>query len=728
MKVFSWLLLFLVCLHTGFCDIRWCTISEQERKKCDAMKNAFAGANLLPVLACVQGNSSISCAQMISDQKADAVTLDGGMIYQAGKHFNLKPIVGESYGQDLGSSYYAVAVVRKDSTVNINSLKGLKSCHTGMNRTAGWNVPVGYLVDSGRVSAMGCNIAKAVGEFFSQSCVPGAGSTNVTSLCDLCVGDERGQNKCEPGPQEFYSGYSGAFRCLAERAGDVAFVKHNTVFENTDGHNPAIWAQDLQSRDFQLLCQDGSRADVTEWRRCSLARIAAHAAVARSDADALTIFQLLDEGQKQFGAENSTFKMFDSTEYGGKNLLFKDSTTELILIPDQTYEAWLGQEYLRTVKAINCDPSQVPENLRWCTLSTAEIWKCSDMAVAFKNKILNPTIQCISGENTEACMKMIQAKQADAITLDGGDIYKAGNIYGLVPAAGERYFDEQYANYYAVAVVKKSSSNAFTINDLRGKKSCHTGYNRTAGWNIPVSVLISKGFITPKGCDIATAVGEFFSKSCIPGANKIGFPTNLCELCKGDENQKKKCVLGDEEPYFGYGGAFRCLVEDAGDVAFVKYSTVFEYTDGKNPASWAANLKSSDFQLLCPNGARAEVDQYAGCNWAPVPAHAVMVHPDINIHAVFGLLDKAQAFFGYGSNDTFAMFKSSNYEGKDLLFKDSTIKIVPVEEKTTYLKWLGNEYVKTLQGMHCPSEAAAVNSGTIALLFLSSFLLLSFHP
>lgn len=61
---------------------------------------------------------------------------------------------------EVGTSYYAVAVVRRNFNVTINTLKGVKSCHTGINRTVGWNVPVGYLVESGRLSVMGCDVLK----------------------------------------------------------------------------------------------------------------------------------------------------------------------------------------------------------------------------------------------------------------------------------------------------------------------------------------------------------------------------------------------------------------------------------------------------------------------------------------------------------------------------------------------------------------------------------------
>ncbi|XP_036075621.1 melanotransferrin isoform X3 [Rousettus aegyptiacus] len=652
---------FCLALRTALSrmEVRWCTTSDPEQQKCSNMSKSFQEAGIQPSLLCVQGTSADHCVQLITALEADAITLDGGAIYEAGKEHGLKPVVGEVYDQEVGTSYYAVAVVKRSSNVTINTLKGVRSCHTGINRTVGWNVPVGYLVDSGRLSVMGCDVLKAVSDYFGGSCVPGAGETRYSeSLCRLCRGNTAGEGVCDKSPLERYYDYSGAFRCLAEGAGDVAFVKHSTVLENTDGKTLPSWGQALLSQDFELLCRDGSRADITEWRQCHLARVPAHAVVVRANTDGGLIFRLLNEGQRLFSHEDSSFQMFSSEAYGQKNLLFKDATSELVPIATQTYEAWLGPEYLHAMKGLLCDPNRMPHYLRWCVLSTPEIQKCGDMAVAFSRQRLKPEIQCVSAESPQDCMERIQAGQIDAVTLSGEDIYAAGKTYSLVPAAGERY--------------------------------------------APVS--------------------EFFSASCVPVNNPKHYPSSLCTLCVGDEQGRNKCVGNSQERYFGYSGAFRCLVENAGDVAFVKHTTVFDNTNGHNSEPWAAELRSEDYELLCPNGARAEVSQFADCNLAQIPSHAVMVRPDTNIFTVYGLLDKAQDLFGDDHNKNgFKMFDSSDYHGQDLLFKDATIRVVPVGEKTTYHDWLGLDYVAALEGMlsqHCSGAAVTAPRASLLLLLL----------
>lgn len=58
--------------------------------------------------------------------------------------------------------------------------------------------------------------------------------------------------------------------------------------------------------------------------------------------------------------------------------------------------------------------------------------------------------------------------------------------------------------YFVVAVVKRNSSNAFSLNELRGKRSCHSALGSPAGWDIPVGALVRRGFIQPRDCDVLT--------------------------------------------------------------------------------------------------------------------------------------------------------------------------------------------------------------------------------
>ena len=102
------------------------------------------------------------------------------------------------------------------------------------------------------------------------------------------------------------------------------------------------------------------------------------------------------------------------------------------------------------------------------------------------------------------------------------DIYPTGKDHSLVPVVGEDYGAGHGISYKAVAVAKKSKNMRFKA--LKGKKSCHTGAGKTAGWNVPVGTLLREGLMMPdKSCNAYVAASKFFSESCVPSESEVTF-------------------------------------------------------------------------------------------------------------------------------------------------------------------------------------------------------------
>ena len=67
-----------------------------------------------------------------------------------------------------------------------------------------------------------------------------------------------------------------------------------------------------------------------------------------------------------------------------------------------------------------------------------------------------------------------------------------------------------------------------------------------------------------------------------------------------------------------------CRDTDGGDVAFAKHTTVRENTGSRNQADWARNRRSDDYELLCTDGTRKDIDDWASCNLGEVPSNAIV--------------------------------------------------------------------------------------------------------
>ncbi|KAI4460422.1 transferrin [Holotrichia oblita] len=266
-----------------------------------------------------------------------------------------------------------------------------------------------------------------------------------------------------------------------------------------------------------------------------------------------------------------------------------------------------------------------------------------------------------------------------------------------------------------------------------GKYTCHSGINTAAGWIYPMAYLISNGWVRPYGCNSVRAAAEYFTKSCIPGALSTEYNTgmpydNMCDLCRGSSFQY--CRRDASEVFYGHTGAFRCLVEGGGHVAFVKHTTAIENTGGKRREWWARDALVDDFELLCPDGGtRAEINDYLTCNLGKVKANAIVTrggydYNETQINAFINLFMYAQTFYGSNIADEFrfSLFYSTPPH-TDLIFQDAATQLKVIEPKyREYSAYLGRDFMRAKRIVDCYSGTPIINPSlaTIGVMITAS--------
>ncbi|CAK9823344.1 MELTF [Anthophora retusa] len=426
-----------------------------------------------------------------------------------------------------------------------------------------------------------------------------------------------------------------------------------------------------------------------------------------------------------------TFNLFESAPRYGMhhNLIFSDSARDFVQLPekDQMYTGYLGRSLDQILGVRRCPVNR----MTLCITSDPEMEKCIKMKIALKAQLLKPELNCHKGHSQIHCMQAIRNGIADVAILDTSDIYTAGLRFELIPFISEVY-NLPTPEYYVVAVAKEEDDNT-DLTYLKNKYTCHTGINTAAGWVYPLAYLISNTWIRGYGCDSVRAAAEYFSKSCVPGALSTEYNTgvpydNMCDLCHGASF--RYCRRDASEDYFGYTGAFRCLVEGGGHVAFVKHTTVAENTDGKRREMWARNTFTKDFELLCPDGTRRPTTDYVHCNLGKVASNAIVTrggyygYNETQINAYINLFIYAQQFYGRKEQDefSFSMFYSQP-PYSDLIFQDATQQLIVIPpEKREFSAYLGPDFMRARRIVDCNAGASAIEQSivaTIAMIILT---------
>uniref|UniRef100_A0A336LQ04 CSON000095 protein n=1 Tax=Culicoides sonorensis TaxID=179676 RepID=A0A336LQ04_CULSO len=768
----------------------WCTVSQEEFYKCGNLTRQLERDRQLfdddyLAINCTLVFDMDDCIAAIDQERAHLMTLDGGQVFAAGRYNSLVPIMQETYEGDV-KAYHAVAVVKKGTLPEVRSirdLRGKKACFSYVGSLAGWTVPIHELQKRGGMQIVDCNNhVKSAIEFFGPSCAVNSLvnknnpiGDNSDKLCQLCIGKIPGGRCSGTDP---YAGFEGAFRCLVE-AGDVAFLRHNTVDEMVKSKS----FRSLTADTFELLCTDGTRAPLSEYRSCSWGKVPSHAVVtssARTSEERRQYQRFLTklvefysvkrtnsslngntdtnsynnnnydrnynrydqttqryitgrnwEDRQRFESQNpydqdenymnqtkyEQFELFDSYRYGKKvDLMFSDNTHSLALIKedDQLHTTYLGDSLNIIMEVRQCPVGR----MTLCVTSDAEYDKCIKMRTALKAQLVKPEMICYKAHSHINCMQAIQSGTADVTVLDASDVYTAGLRYNLIPFISEIY-NLPTPEYYVVAVAKEEDPDT-ELTYLKGKYTCHSGVNTAAGWVYPMAYLVSNGWMRPYGCDSMRAAAEYFTKSCLPGALSSEYNTgvpydNLCDLCHGASF--RYCRRDASEDYYGNTGAFRCLVEGGGHVAFVKHTTVLENTGGKRTEWWARDALPDDYELLCPDGTRAEVQEYERCNLGKVKANAIVTrggdaYNETQINAFINLFVYAQQYYGRKEHDDFgfSMFYSPD-PYHDLIFQDATRQLQVIDKRERYFSdYVGPDFMRAKRITDCHAGAFSISS------------------
>jgi melanoma-associated antigen p97 len=160
--------------------------------------------------------------QSVSSGQADAAFVDGAAGWLGWQRFGLEAVAATLESDDRTHYVAAAWVLNASRFQQVEDLRGADSCHTGLLKSAGMFMPLGWLIRNGYVDRVGpddvASIEPTADAFFGTARIP--------------------RSDADP-----YGNYAGALRCLSEGLGEVAFGKDTT---------PATFCVDGAAQDWCL--------------------------------------------------------------------------------------------------------------------------------------------------------------------------------------------------------------------------------------------------------------------------------------------------------------------------------------------------------------------------------------------------------------------------------------------------------------------------------------------
>lgn len=668
-------------------------IPEKYAKECAKMMEDSTSKGF--PISCISGRDRYDCIERVGKKEADIVAVDPEDMYLAAKNklaekagYSVVEQVRTKEEPDATHRYEAVAVIHKDLNIdNVQGLKGLKSCHTGVGRNVGYKIPITKLTAMGVLADINNpeysareNELRALSTLFSKGCLVGRWSPDpeinqrlketYNNLCALCEKPD----VCDY--PDTYSGYEGALRCLAHNGGQVAWTKVIYVkrfFGLPVGVTPAVPTSENPA-DFRYFCPDGSKVPIdAHTKPCTWAARPWQGYM--TNGDDVNNAEAIQSELTQLGHLGEDEK----ADWWKDLMLLSDKTLAVAAPPVSPEEHLKSAKYMDVIERNSGAPER---DARWCVWSQSALDKCHSLSRAAFSRDARPRFDCILEQDEVACLKAVRDNGADITVIDGGSVKLAIENYNAKPIVAEAYGNgSTHVNERPAVAVVKSGSSINGLGDLRGKKSCHSGYiGDFAGHSAPAHILKQKELINEPG-----EIDTFFSESCAPGAP---LHSKSCQLCvgnikSGDDQVKEatKCRPTNAEHYNGGKGALRCLKDGKGDVAFLPLTALQQLDNEKDGAG-----KHEDYALLCPNGGQAPINEWERCNLGLEPPRIIVSSAEKTPNTLEELKHGILAASTLFSKQPALLRLFGPWDDKrNVLFKDNVKELISTDN--TWDKW-----------------------------------------
>ncbi|KAF6773077.1 hypothetical protein AHF37_07694, partial [Paragonimus kellicotti] len=565
-------------------NVRWCVSSPEEFRKCEKLSQSIKTISQLSVLysvTCIQGAGEFHCMRLIHNREADLLNLDAGLAHYGSTFYSLRPIAVENYADSNEPTtrelfYYANVVVPINTNPTPINLRGKEICSAGAGTAEGWVMPFGKLIaDLRAIPVTQCNsVVQNLIRYLGDSCIPNTLSAefnpfgdNTEELCSICA-NQGLQSWCTT--QDRYAGNQGALRCLREYNENIESTIKPTAALVRAKEIELAAADGFPATNYKLLCPTQQAGG--QWtagleaatNSCQWGQIPSRMIMTSLTMPNVTVFnQFLTSMVQYFGPTGThvqTFSLFQSTGYGTSNVT---DPTHNLMFSDFTRNIYVPpeEETATYYRWISADFMQAVRKLEECPLPTMG-WCLIDQFEFVKCERMS---SAFAARRIKPDLTCIQAESA----IDCMRLIQDGYADMITLEAGDLYSAGKYF-------------------------------------------------------DLVPIVAD---RACIPGILNQPFdmkeinPLSLCERCTG--GNRDLCRRDHRELYYGDSGAFRCLTE-SGDIAFARHTTVHTNTAGRNPDYWARNLREDDYELLCSDGRREDVDKWSTCNLARISSNVVV--------------------------------------------------------------------------------------------------------